>query len=119
MGGDYSRKSFDARRDFAGVLMQQGHPTLDADWNEFVAIVERRFRTETVDIIGRAVVPRETPAGFQIVAAAGPQLTIGRGRMYVDGLSPRTMAVSAPGTPRCSTAPASTLTASPWACWTR
>ena len=61
MGGDYSRKSFDALRDFAGVLMQQGHPTLDADWNEFVAIVERRIRAETVDTIGRAVVPRETP----------------------------------------------------------
>src|SRR5918993_1440826 len=86
MGGDYSRKSFNALRDFAGVLMQQGHPTLDADWNEFVAIVERRLRAETVDIIGRAVVPKETPTGFQIVAAAGPQLTIGRGRMYVDGL---------------------------------
>lgn len=86
MGGDYSRKSFDALRHFAGVLMQQGHVTLDADWNEFVAIVERRLRTETADIIGRAVVPKETPTGFQIVSAAGPKLTIGRGRMYVDGL---------------------------------
>ncbi|MFC1457159.1 DUF6519 domain-containing protein [Microvirga arabica] len=86
MGGDYSRNSFDALRDFAGVLMQQGHPTLDADWNEFVAIVERRLRAESVDIIGRAAVPKETPTGFQIVPAAGPQLTIGRGRMYVDGL---------------------------------
>lgn len=86
MGGDYSRKSFDALRDFAGVLLQQGHPTLDADWNELVAILGRRTRAETVDIIGRAVVPMETPLGFQIVPAAGPQLTIGRGRMYVDGL---------------------------------
>lgn len=86
MSGDYSRSSFDALRDFAGVLMQQGHPTLDADWNDYVAIIERRLRAETVDIIGRAVVPRETPTGFQIGIAAGPTLTIGRGRMYVDGL---------------------------------
>lgn len=86
MGGDYSRSSFDALRDYAGVLLQQGHPTLDADWNELVAIIERRLRVQTVDTIGRAVVPLETPTGFEIKLAAGPTLTIGRGRMYVDGL---------------------------------
>ncbi len=86
MGGDYSRSSFSALRDYAGVLMQQGHPTLDADWNEFVAIVERRIRAETVDIIGRGTVPLETPNGFEIQLAAGPTLRIGRGRIYVDGL---------------------------------
>ncbi|HYJ82441.1 MAG TPA: DUF6519 domain-containing protein, partial [Allosphingosinicella sp.] len=86
MGGDYSRSSFDALRDYAGVLLQQGHPTLDSDWNEFVALLERRMRAQTVDTIGRAVVPLETPTGFEIRLAAGPALTIGRGRMYVDGL---------------------------------
>ncbi|HYE29035.1 MAG TPA: DUF6519 domain-containing protein [Allosphingosinicella sp.] len=86
MGGDYSRSSFSALRDFAGVLLQQGHPTLDADWNELVAIFERRLRAQTVDTIGRAVVPLETPTGFEIRLAPGPALTIGRGRMYVDGL---------------------------------
>ena len=86
MGGDYDRVSFDALRDFMGVLIQQGHPILASDWNELVAILERRVRAETVDIIGRAVVPRETPDGFEIGLAPGPVLTIGRGRMYVDGL---------------------------------
>ncbi|HVQ07046.1 MAG TPA: DUF6519 domain-containing protein [Allosphingosinicella sp.] len=86
MGGDYSRSSFDALRDYAGVLLQQGHPTLDADWNELVAIIERRLRVQTVDTIGRAVVPLETPTGFEVKLAAGPKLTIGRGRMYVHGL---------------------------------
>lgn len=86
MGGDYSRTSFDGLRDFAGVFLQQGHPTLDSDWNELVAIFERRMRAETVDTIGRAVVPRETPSGFEIQVAAGPTLRIGRGRIYVDGL---------------------------------
>ncbi|MGF6227944.1 hypothetical protein QFZ27_001899 [Inquilinus ginsengisoli] len=99
MSGDYSRKSFDALRDFSGVFMQQGHPTLDADWNEFVSIVERRFRTETVDIIGRAVVPVETPTGFEIQAEAGPQLTVGRGRMYVDGLLAENHGRIGPGAP--------------------
>ena len=98
MGGDYSRKSFDSLRDFAGVLMQQGHPTLDADWNELVAILERRIRAGTVDTIGRAVVPRETPSGFQIAANAG-QLTIGRGRMYVDGLLAENHGRIGPGSP--------------------
>ncbi len=85
MSGDYSRQRFDVRNDFSGVLMQQGRVQLDADWNELVAILDRRLRAETTDIIGRAVVPKETPDGFRIQIAAGA-LTIGRGRMYVDGL---------------------------------
>lgn len=88
MGGDYSRKSFDELRDFAGVFMQQGHVTLDADWNQLVEILERRLRAGTVDTIGRAVVPRETMTGFEIrIAPSGPpDLEIGGGRMYVHGL---------------------------------
>ena len=86
MAGDYSRNSFDSLRDFSGLFFQQGHPTLDSDWNEWVELVDRRMCAETVDTIGRATVPRETPAGFAITAAAGPTLTIGRGRIYVDGL---------------------------------
>jgi hypothetical protein len=85
MGGDYSRRSFDPLRDFSGVGMQQGHLTTDADWNELVAILERRIRTGTLDTVGRAVVPEETPTGFEIRLAPGPGLSIGRGRMYVDG----------------------------------
>jgi hypothetical protein len=68
--------------------MQQGRVTLDADWNELAAILERRLRAETVDIIGRAVVPKETPQGFAItIGGTGgtKQLRIGRGRMYVHG----------------------------------
>ena len=87
MSGDYSRDSFDALRDFAGVFLQQGRAVLDADWNEMVAIVERRIRAGTVDTIGRAVVPRETADGFEIQHGRRPAAsTIGRGRMYVDGM---------------------------------
>ena len=85
MSGDYSRVRFDAKNDFSGVLMQQGRVQLDADWNEWVALLDRRLRAETTDIIGKGTVPRETPEGFRIQIAAGA-LTIGRGRIYVDGL---------------------------------
>lgn len=85
MSFDLSRISFDPRRDFLGVIMQQGRVQLDADWNEWVAQLGRRLQAGTLDICGRAVVPRETPDGF-LVEAAGGRLMIGPGRIYVDGL---------------------------------
>ncbi len=48
--------------------MQQGRVQLDADWNEWNEILDRRWRSETIDIIGRCVVPLETPNGFEIQA---------------------------------------------------
>jgi hypothetical protein len=85
MRGDYTRLTFKPRKDHAGVLMQQGRVQLDADFNELVELVDRRFRAETVDVIGPCAVPRETPDGFRIEVTGG-RLTIGRGRAYVDGL---------------------------------
>jgi uncharacterized protein DUF6519 len=85
MGGDYTRLTFEPRNDHAGVLMQQGRVQLDSDWNEQVELLDRRLRVETVDIIGRCVVPRETPQGFRIETPGGG-ITIGRGRAYVHGL---------------------------------
>jgi hypothetical protein len=85
MSGDYSRQRFDPKNDFSGVFMQQGRVQLDADWNELVEILERRRRAETTDTIGRCVVPKETPDGF-LIQITGGAVTIGRGRIYVDGL---------------------------------
>ena len=94
MGADLSRVRFDARRDHAGVILQQGRLLLDADWNELVAIIERRIRASVADldsngptagVAGVAVVPRTTPDGFKVTVSGGA-LTVGRGRMYVDGL---------------------------------
>lgn len=85
MSGDYSRKTFKAKQNYSGVLMQQGRVQLDADWNEQQSINFRRQRAQTVDTIGRAVVPMETPDGFKVAfSAAG--LNIFPGRIYVDGL---------------------------------
>src|SRR5204862_2828099 len=94
MGVDVSRVRFDPLRDFAGVVLQQGRLLLDGDFNEYVAMLDRRLRAQTCDLTspapdpshqGSAWVPRLTPDGFRVAAAAG-KLTIGRGRMYVDGL---------------------------------
>src|SRR5215471_12990814 len=86
MAGDYTRFTFHPEKDPAGVLMQQGRVPLGSDRNEQVALLDRRFRAETVDIIGRAVVPKETPDGFSIQIAGTPanrDLSIGPGRAYV------------------------------------
>ena len=94
MGSDISRVRFDTSRDFSGVVLQQGRLVLDADFNEQVAILDRRLRAlasdvatpaATVGILGSAWVPRQTPDAFK-VALGGGSMTIGRGRMYVDGL---------------------------------
>ncbi|WP_338930444.1 DUF6519 domain-containing protein [Streptomyces netropsis] len=94
MGADLSRARFDALRDHSGVVVQQGRLPLGSDWNEFVAIVDRRLRAAAADLgtpgiaegfSGVAVVPRTTPDAFRITSSADG-ITIGRGRMYVDGL---------------------------------
>jgi len=85
MAGDYTRFRYNPLKDTSGVLMQQGRVLLDQDWNEYVQLQDRRWRAETMDIMGRAVVPAETPQGFELKFVGG-KLTIGIGRMYVDGL---------------------------------
>ncbi len=85
MSGDYSRKRFNPQNHYSGVLQQQGRVALDADGNENVDLQDRRWRAETIDVVGRCGVPSETPDGFKIGEANG-NLLIGPGRMYVDGL---------------------------------
>ncbi|MET0830093.1 MAG: DUF6519 domain-containing protein, partial [Microbacterium sp.] len=94
MSADLSRVRFDPSRDHTGVVMQQGRLLLDSDWNELVQILQRRLAAGTADlaskgpktgIAGVSVVPRTTPDAFKVTLTGGI-LTIGRGRMYVDGL---------------------------------
>ena len=85
MAGDYSRKRFNPEKHYQGVLRQQGRVDLDADWNEYVDLQNRRWRAETIDLIGRYGVPSETPDGFKIEGTV-PDLAVGEGRIYVDGL---------------------------------
>ena len=85
MSFDLSRIRFDVRRDFLGVVMQQGRVQLDADWSEWVAQLARRIQAGSLDTYGGNVVPRITPDGFRIEAGGG-SFSIGVGRIYVDGL---------------------------------
>ena len=85
MPGDYSRRTFDPTRDVAGVFEQQGRVRLDADINELVEVLDRRLRATSLDTLGPAVVPVQTPDGFAI-GLGGAGVTIGPGRAYVDGI---------------------------------
>ena len=98
MSFDQSRSAsnpWSSWRDFLGVVMQQGRVQLDSDWNELVAEFARRIQAGTLDLIGLSGVPSTTPYGFKInafFATAGnppvqvPHITIGAGRIYIDGL---------------------------------
>lgn len=83
MSGDFSR-GFDPRRNYSAVLFQAGRILTDADFNEQSDIAARRFRAAIVDLMGRVFVA--APDAFKIACDAGGGLTIGRGRIYVDGL---------------------------------
>ncbi|HEY3860550.1 MAG TPA: DUF6519 domain-containing protein [Verrucomicrobiae bacterium] len=91
MSFDCSRVTFNPWDDYLGVVMQQGRVQLDSDWNEWLSEFARRIQAGTLDTFGRAAYPKNvTPAAFQItasVSASGAnQISIGPGRMYVDGL---------------------------------
>ncbi len=66
--------------------MEQGRVQLDSDWNEWLAQLTRRDQAETLDRAGRAAYPATTPFAFLMSFDASGKLTIGPGRMYVDGL---------------------------------
>jgi hypothetical protein len=83
MTDPFSRR-FDPRRNYAGVLFQTGQLLTAEDFNEQSAIAARRVRAAIVDIVGRIFVA--TPDAFRIASDGLGGLTIGRGRLYVDGL---------------------------------
>lgn len=84
MPGDYSRKTFNRKKHYRGVLMQQGRVQLDADWNEQLAIQLYRDETEAKDVIGLCGAPKSGD-GFKITTN-GSNLLITSGRIYVGGL---------------------------------
>jgi hypothetical protein len=86
MSGDYTRFTFKPQRDYSGVFKQQGRVDLDADFNELIEIIDRRWRSETLDIVNHCVVPNTTPDAFLVTPTAMGAFDIGIGRMYVDGI---------------------------------
>ena len=86
MKGDFTRFTFDPKKQYAQVLKQQGRVDLDADWNEAGAIQTYLDETRATDIIGPCGAPIDH-AGFGVgVTADGQDLTLSAGRMYVDGI---------------------------------
>src|SRR5690349_19332579 len=83
MRGDFSRFTFNPRRDYSAVRQQQGRVSLDSDWNEQADGLDRRLRAAMVDMFGRVFFAG--PDAFRI-AVSGRDLSIGRGRVYLDGL---------------------------------
>lgn len=82
---DISRVTFVPRNNYAALIEQQGRVGSDADGTEDGAIQDRRWRAESLDLIGRAGVPGGLPDSFRIEVAGGG-LVIHPGRIYVDGL---------------------------------
>lgn len=89
MYGDFSRLTFLPEKHFSAVLTQQGRVSLDADSNEQASILLRYLRVLAADIIGPHGGP-PADLGFKIStifdAGRPPNLGIGQGRYYVDGL---------------------------------
>jgi hypothetical protein len=83
---DNSRITFNPWNDYSGVVSEQGRVLSDADGNEALSEVARRIQAGTLDTMGQAVYPATTPFAFQIAPNAAGSVTIGRGRMYVDGI---------------------------------
>jgi hypothetical protein len=83
---DTSRNRFAPWKNYSGVVMEQGRVQLDSDWNEWLAQIARRTQAGALDILGLAAYPPTTPFAFLIGFDGSGNLTIGPGRMYVDGL---------------------------------
>lgn len=93
MSGEFSR-SFDPRRNYSGILFQAGRLLTDADFNEQNDIAARRFRAAIVDLVGHVFVAAAD--AFKIESDGGGGLTVGRGRIYVDGLLAENHGAGAP-----------------------
>lgn len=88
MSVDISRVSFDPSKHYSRIVHQQGRVTLDADANEQTAVLLHYLRTVVADVLGQTAAPQAAP-GFAVTRidrAPDRDLTIGAGRLYVDGV---------------------------------
>ena len=75
MKGDFTRLTFDRKKHYRGVLMQQGRVQLDSDWNEQVQIAEHRYSTFLGDFVGQSGAPAEN--GMAIMQKRSDALSLG------------------------------------------
>lgn len=84
--GDFTRDTFDPRRHYSAVRLQQGRVGLDADFNEQADIVRHRAETGSADALGPAAAPRAA-AGYRIEPTPdGSDLLLFPGRLYAGGV---------------------------------
>ena len=83
MKGDFTRSTFDHKKHYSGVRMQQGRVQLDADWNEQVDIRTYLLEQSLQDVVGPCGAPLQNP-GFAL-SVDGDNLMIGAGHYYVYG----------------------------------
>jgi len=96
MKGDFSRITFDSKKRYTRVLLQQGRIQLDADWNEMVDIQCHDLRNVMRDLIGPYGGPIDN-CGFRVIGDAVStrqkgelrqgDILISEGRYYVDGIA--------------------------------
>ncbi len=91
MSSDISRESFDPRKSYSSVRMQQGRLLSDADWNEQARIFQHALQTLTRSLLGpHALAPHDPKQGFAITDVAwdaeGLRCHVQPGRYYVDGV---------------------------------
>src|SRR3982750_3098958 len=92
MKGDFTRQTFDPRRHYTTVRMQQGRVQLDADWNEEADLRLYRDETEATDVIGHC-------GGALDAAAVGGGLRLNGvhpgEKAYLPGPDPKYKAIAA------------------------
>ena len=90
MKGDFTRSTFDPKKHYSSVRMQQGRLQLDADWNEQVDIQAHLNQAQLHDLIGLSGVPKSDNNGqsFEITPTnpIDGYFKIAPGRIYVDGI---------------------------------
>ncbi|HET6642981.1 MAG TPA: DUF6519 domain-containing protein [Gaiellaceae bacterium] len=84
MKGDFSRWTFDPRKRFTAVLIQQGRQQVDSDWNEQAVMLEHLERTRFEDVVGSSAVP--DGVGFEVCVGADGAPALSAGRIYAGGL---------------------------------
>jgi Family of unknown function (DUF6519) len=103
MGSDRARVSYNPKQQYRSVVMQQGRVTLEADFNEELAIAGEELHKETLDIVG----PSGTPDnGYLVAPLTSPpfDIFVGPGTMYVGGLRVTTPPEVPPPAPTAGTA---------------
>lgn len=83
---DISRDGYDSSKQFSRLLLQQGRPVLDRDWNEHTDIVLNQVRMLTRSIYGPHGGPTGTACGFLPYVTDKGDLFLRKGDYSVDGV---------------------------------